>query len=130
MASITNLSSFKTSFHLTPTKNPDTVSNLISFVNLTAGVGAFLSYLINDRVGRIWSLRIYEVLYIAGSLISTLSYGNIGALYAGRLIAGLGIGALTVIGPMAIVEIAPRASRGLMTLWFNVAMLGGQMLGS
>ncbi len=130
MAAITNLKSFQTHFHLTAAKNPDTVSNLISFVNLTAGVGALLSYFINDRVGRIWSLRIYEVFYIAGSLISTFSYGNIGAIYAGRLVAGLGIGALTVAGPMAIVEIAPRATRGLMTLWFNISMLGGQMLGS
>jgi MFS family permease len=64
-----------------------------------------------------------------GDLISTFSFGNIGALYVGRLVSGLGIGALTVTSPMAIVEIAPQATRGLMTLFFNVCMLSSQMVG-
>jgi MFS family permease len=98
-------------------------------VNLGAGVGALLSFLVNDRLGRVWSLRLYQLLYIAGSLISCFAYGHVGALYVGRIVAGLGIGALTVVGPMTISEIAPKSSRGLMTLWFNVCMLSSQMIG-
>jgi MFS family permease len=128
-ASITQLKSFQTEFSLSATKNAGTISNLVSFVNLGAGIGALLSYFVNDRIGRVWSLRLYMSLYIIGSLASTFSYGNVGALYFGRLFGGLGIGALTVIGPMAIVEIAPRTTRGLMTLWFNICMLTGQMIG-
>ncbi|KAL3456165.1 general substrate transporter [Aspergillus heterothallicus] len=124
-ASITQLSSFGRTYHL----DDSTVSNIVSFVNLGAGVGALLSFLINDRLGRIWSLRLYQALYIAGSLISCFAYGHVGALYVGRIIAGLGIGALTVVGPMTISELAPKTSRGLMTLWFNVCMLSSQMLG-
>lgn len=45
------------------------------------------------------------------------------ALYAARIVSGLGIGALTVIGPVALVEISPREFRGLITVWFSVAML-------
>lgn len=30
---------------------------------------------------------------------------------------------------MAIAEIAPKTTRGLMTLWFNICMLSGQMIG-
>jgi MFS family permease len=69
------------------------------------------------------------VIYCVGNLIETFSSGSIPALYVGRLIAGFGIGSLTVIGPMAIVEIAPAATRGLLALWFNIAMLSSQMLG-
>jgi MFS family permease len=68
-------------------------------------------------------------IYAAGNLIETFAYGSLPALYVGRLIAGAGIGALTVVGPMAIVEIAPAMTRGLMTLWFNVCMLSSQMVG-
>ncbi|KAL4874262.1 general substrate transporter [Aspergillus karnatakaensis] len=124
-ASITELPSFGRTYHL----NDSTISNLISFVNLGAGVGALLSFLVNDRLGRIWSLRLYQGLYIIGSLISCFAYGHVGALYIGRIVAGLGIGALTVVGPMTISEIAPKTSRGLMTLWFNVCMLSSQMVG-
>ncbi|KAL4811840.1 general substrate transporter [Aspergillus spinulosporus] len=124
-ASITQLPSFGRTYDL----DSSTISNLISFVNLGAGIGSLLSFLVNDRLGRIWSLRFYQLLYIAGSLISCFAYGYVSALYVGRIVAGLGIGALTVVGPMTISEIAPKSSRGLMTLWFNVCMLSSQMIG-
>lgn len=44
------------------------------------------------------------------------------ALYASRIITGIGIGSLTVIGPMSLVEIAPREIRGLLASWFVVSM--------
>jgi MFS family permease len=47
---------------------------------------------------------------------------TLAGLYASRIISGLGMGALTVIGPMSIVEIAPAEIRGMLTAWFNVAM--------
>lgn len=75
------------------------------------------------------SLRIYQIIYIIGSLISCFSSGNAGALYTGRIVSGLGIGALSVVCPMAISEIAPKSVRGLMALWFNICMLAGQSLG-
>ena len=122
-SAITQLKSFQREFNMTPEKDNETLSNIISLVNLTAGVGALLSCLLNDRLGRLWSLRLYSTIVAVGTLISTFSYGKLGALYVGRLVSGLGIGALTVTGPMSIVEIAPRVTRGLMTLWFNLGRL-------
>ncbi len=75
-------------------------------------------------------MRLYQATYAIGTLISCFSYGNAGALYTGRMIAGLGIGACTVVGPMAIAELAPKTIRGFLTLWFNMSMLSGQALGS
>lgn len=114
---------------MTPKNNPEAISNIVSLVNLGAGIGAFLSFFLNDRIGRIWSYRTYMTIYIIGNLVETFSYGNLGALYFARIFGGLGVGALTVTGPMAIVEIAPETTRGLMTLWFNICMLGSQFLG-
>ncbi|KAK7207833.1 putative transporter [Myxozyma melibiosi] len=128
-ASITKLGSFTSEFGIDTDKDSGTISNIVSFVNLAAGVGAILSMFLNDRYGRIWCLRLYMVIYLTGCLASTFAYGNIGALYFGRLWAGLGIGAASVIGPTYIVEVAPKATRGLMTLWFNLWMLLSQMIG-
>lgn len=87
------------------------------------------------------------LIFSAGVFIETFSSGSVGALYAGRLVAGWGVGAATVVGPISIVEIAPKATRGLsksahaqlpcyegltallVTLWFNVCMLSSQMIG-
>lgn len=112
-ASVTQLESFQNDFGISPDSNPEEISNLVSFVNLTAGVGALASFFLNDRIGRLWSLRLNMLLFSAGVLIETFSNGSVGALYAGRLVAGWGVGAATVVGPMAIVEIAPKATRGL-----------------
>jgi MFS family permease len=110
------LKSFQKQFNVSPDKGDEIISNVVSLVNLTAGVGALLSFYLNDRIGRRWSLQLYLAIVAVGSLISTLSYGSIAALYVGRLVSGLGIAALTVTGPMSIVEISPRLTRGLMTL--------------
>ncbi|KAF2011988.1 putative transporter [Aaosphaeria arxii CBS 175.79] len=128
-ASVTQLKSFQRHFGVTPKNHPEQISNIVSFVNLTAGIGALLSFFLNDRLGRIWSYRLYMAIYALGNIIETFSYGSLPALYVGRLVAGAGIGSLTVVGPMAIVEIAPTTTRGLMTLWFNVCMLSSQMIG-
>ena len=47
------------------------------------------------------------------------SNGNLGAVYAGRFIAGLGIGQTPVVGPVYIAEIAPASIRGLCTCLFT-----------
>ncbi|KAM5360991.1 hypothetical protein ACJZ2D_013381 [Fusarium nematophilum] len=120
---VPSLPGFSQTFGITSATNPKEVANFISFVYLTAGVGSGLSFFINDRIGRLWSLRLYFVVWIIGQLIATFSYGNLGALYTARFVSGLGIGPLTVTGPMSIVEIAPTEIRGLLTVWFSVVML-------
>ena len=53
-------------------------------------------------------------------MIATGSNGSLEALYAARVISGLGIGALTVLGPISLVEIAPKEVRGLITVWVRM----------
>lgn len=47
------------------------------------------------------------------------SNGHLGAVYAGRFIAGLGVGQTPVVGPVYIAEIAPASIRGLCTCLFT-----------
>ncbi|PSN61689.1 putative sugar transporter [Corynespora cassiicola Philippines] len=120
---VPSLPGFQKAFGITSGANPSQISNFISFVYLTAGVGSGLSFFINDRIGRLWSLRLYMVIWIVGQLIATFSYGHLGALYTARFVSGLGLGPLTVTSPMSIVEIAPYEIRGLLATWFSVVML-------
>lgn len=48
--------------------------------------------------------------------------GNMGAVYAGRFIAGLGIGQTCVVGPIYLSEISPAPIRGLCTCMFTGAV--------
>jgi len=54
--------------------------------------------------------------------------GRLGQVYAGRFIAGLGIGQTTVIAPIYLSEISPKAVRGLCTCVFSGSVYVGIML--
>lgn len=45
--------------------------------------------------------------------------GSLGAVYAGRFVAGLGIGQTVVVAPVYLAEIAPASIRGLCTCMFT-----------
>lgn len=120
---VPSLPGFQNEFGLTSGANPKEISNFVSLVYIGAGVGGGLSFFTNDRLGRLWSLRLYVGIYTIGQLIAIFASGNLGALYSARIVSGLGVGALTVIGPVGIVEVAPTEIRGLLAVWFSVAML-------
>lgn len=77
------------------------------------------AFLVCDRIGRIWATRQLCVLWIVGIAIFMASNGDLGAIYAGRFIAGLGVGQTPVVGPVYIAEIAPASIRGLCTCAFT-----------
>ncbi|KAL4898971.1 hypothetical protein BDW74DRAFT_189583 [Aspergillus multicolor] len=119
--SVPSLSGFQNNFQFQSGNSALEIRNYVSIVYLGAGVGGGLSFFLNDLLGRRWSYRLYAALWILGQVVATAS-PTLAGLYASRIISGLGMGALTVIGPMSIVEIAPAEIRGMLTAWFNVAM--------
>jgi MFS family permease len=54
--------------------------------------------------------------------------GSLGAVYAGRFIAGLGVGQTTVVAPVYLAEISPPSVRGLTTCSFTGAVYLGIVL--
>ncbi|EOO03287.1 putative mfs quinate transporter protein [Phaeoacremonium minimum UCRPA7] len=123
VSTITSLPGFQHAFGISSATNPKQVSDFISLVYVGASVGAASTYFVNDVWGRLWAFRFYGLIWIIGQLMAVASSGNIGAMYAARIIAGLGIGPMTVIGPVALSEVAPAEIRGLITSWFSVIML-------
>ncbi|KAI1259824.1 general substrate transporter [Xylariaceae sp. FL1019] len=103
-------------------------ANVAAMVQVGSVAGALIAFLICDRIGRIWATRQLCVLWILGIAIF-MGHGNsLGAVYAGRFIAGLGVGQTTVVGPVYIAEIAPASVRGLCTCVFTGAVYLGIVL--
>lgn len=94
-------------------------ANVSAMVQIGSVAGALFAFLICDRIGRIWATRQLCVLWIVGIAIFLGANGNLGAVYAGRFIAGLGVGQTPVVGPVYIAEIAPASVRGLCTCIFT-----------
>ncbi|KAK3401787.1 general substrate transporter [Sordaria brevicollis] len=94
-------------------------ANVSSMVQIGSVGGALFAFLICDKIGRIWATRQLCLLWILGIAIFMGSNGNLDAVYAGRFVAGLGVGQTPVVGPVYIAESAPASIRGLCTCIFT-----------
>lgn len=81
--------------------------------------GALFAFVIADRIGRIWATRVLCTFWVVGIAMFMGNNGSLGLIYAGRFIAGLGVGQTPVVGPVYIAEIAPAPIRGLCTCIFT-----------
>ncbi|KAH7128928.1 general substrate transporter [Dactylonectria macrodidyma] len=128
-STISSLPSFQEHFGVSSGAKADEIRDLVSLVYIGQAIGAALSFFVNDRLGRRWSYRLYILVWIIGQLVAIFTPGLAG-LYASRIICGSGIGSLSVIGPMSLVEISPGEIRGLLTAWFVVFMGLGLFCGT
>ena len=87
-------------------------------------LGAALGGYFGDRWGRRASLRVLAVLFSVSAIGCGLSW-NLSSFILFRLIAGVAIGASSVVGPMYIAEIAPASWRGRMVGLFQVNIVFG-----
>lgn len=102
--------------------------NVSSMVQIGCVGGSLIAFLVCDRIGRIWATRLLCLLWILGISIFMAAEGNLGMIYAGRFVAGLGVGMTPVVGPVYIAEIAPASVRGLCTCWFTGSVYIGIVL--
>lgn len=119
MGSVLALDSFKNDFGL-PTEsngfasaqNAQVSSNVVSLLTAGCFFGAIFAALLNDRLGRRYSLMIFSLIFLVGAALQVGAHHAIGVIYAGRVIAGLGIGGMSSITPVFVSENCPPETRG------------------
>ena len=103
------MKSFKKRFGLDQ-ESEDQYANTKGWIVAMATAGAVFGCLscINlvQRLGRKNTLLLFTLIYIAGVFGQTFSNGSLSGLYAGRFIAGLGIGTTTVIPSIYLTEVS------------------------
>ncbi|KAH9886191.1 general substrate transporter [Xylariomycetidae sp. FL2044] len=102
--------------------------NVSSMVQLGSIPGALFAFIVCDKIGRVWATRQLCILWLVGIAIFMGNGGSMAAVYAGRFIAGIGIGETVVVGPVYLSEIAPAPIRGLCTCAFTGAVYLGIMM--
>ncbi|CDO72247.1 hypothetical protein BN946_scf184970.g99 [Trametes cinnabarina] len=105
-------------------------SNVVSVLQAGAFFGALGSAPLSAAVGRKWSLFIFTIIFSVGAILQTVAGGSrgLGYIYGGRVVAGLGIGAISAVSPAFVAECSPKDVRGRITGLFQIGVAIGVML--
>ena len=116
---------------LSENEQADLLGNITSMVQIGSVAGAIIAFYMTDKIGRLWATRQLCLLWVFGVAIflGSAANGDLGMVYAGRFIMGLGIGQTTVVAPTYLAEISPKFTRGLCVCMFSGSVYLGIMLG-
>ena len=102
---------------------------VVSVALLGALFGSLLAGPLSDKFGRKPAIILSDVLFTAGSILMAVAQ-SIGALMAGRVLVGLGVGVASMVVPIYLSEVAPISIRGAVVAFFVVAVTLGQLISS
>ena len=95
---------------------------------LGAIAGAVFAGKVADRVGRRDVIMVTSAVFTTGAFVGALA-PSIEVLFVGRLVVGVAIGAICVVSPVYIAEIAPKARRGGLICIFQLMITVGILAG-
>ncbi|KAL1961313.1 hypothetical protein VTO42DRAFT_41 [Malbranchea cinnamomea] len=146
------LDSFKRDFGLdtaSSTERDTLQGNIVSTFQAGTFFGALLTFPLAEKFGRKRSILGAVIVFFLGAILmvcelerclipalqglltitKTAANGRLGMIYAGRAIAGLGIGSVSLLVPVYIAETSPPSIRGRLVGVFEILSQGGGMLG-
>ncbi|KIW13397.1 hypothetical protein PV08_08585 [Exophiala spinifera] len=122
------LPSFQKSFHLP--KNTDAFSaNIVSLLQAGCFFGSLIAGWMGDKIGRKLALMVAGVIFCVGSLMQTVSHGNVAVMFAGRAVGGLGVGSASMLVPLYLAEVSPPAIRGRLVGIYEIGVQAGTCIG-
>ena len=106
-------------------------SNIVSIYQAGAFFGSFFAYVSAFYLGRKRSLMFWPLIFLlgAGLMLGANGERGLGLIYAGRVLAGVGVGATSMITPIYISELAPPAVRGRLVGIYELGWQIGGLVG-
>lgn len=97
---------------------------VVSFLAMGSTLGSFVGGLICDRIGRKRTVHLQNLHFAVGTVL-ICSAQHILAVYAGRIIVGMGAALSAVASLSYLCEIAPSQQRGLITSAYEMLIVIG-----
>ncbi|KAI7281909.1 putative quinate [Hortaea werneckii] len=106
-------------------------ANIVSIYQAGAFFGALFAYASAYWLGRKFSLILWSLLFLLGAGMMLGANGDRGLdlIYAGRVIAGIGVGATSNVVPIYISELSPPAVRGRLVGLYELGWQVGGLVG-
>jgi MFS family permease len=128
------LPSFKAEFgmtHLSTSALNLLSANIVSCYQAGAFFGAIFAYLAAFFLGRTSGLAVFSAIFVLGSglMLGANGQRGLGLIYAGRVLAGIGVGGCSNLAPIYIAEISAPAIRGRLVCMFELGWQIGGLVG-
>ncbi|KAK8030204.1 hexose transporter [Apiospora rasikravindrae] len=101
---------------------------IVGLLSIGTLVGALIAAPVADKIGRRWSICLWTIIVSVGFVIQVAASTVWEQIMAGRLIAGFGVGALSLLVPMYQAETAPPWIRGALVCTYQLFITLGIFL--
>lgn len=98
---------------------------IVGLLSIGTLAGALAVAPIADHIGRKYSMTVWSVVFIIGVIIQMASETSWVQVAIGRLVAGAGVGALSIMVPMYTSETGPRQVRGALVSTYQLFITAG-----
>ncbi|KAI3553699.1 quinate permease [Colletotrichum abscissum] len=95
--------------------------NIAAMLAAGGTAGALLAAPLSDFLGRKKAVTSMSALFLIGCSMQEVP--NLDVLYAGRLLAGVAIGATSMLAPQYLAENSPKSIRGSLTTSYNLMII-------
>ncbi|TDZ73152.1 putative quinate permease [Colletotrichum trifolii] len=104
--------------------------NIVSTLQGGCFAACLVTPYLTERYGRRWCLIVTGLVTTVGVVFQAASaeHGNLPLMFVGRFVAGLGVGAASMLTPLYVSECAPRAIRGGLTAFYQLFIVTGTMM--
>ena len=102
---------------------------IVSIFNIGGLIGCITLGDIANKIGRKMALAVTAVIYMIGLIIQIASINKWYQYFIGRIISGVGVGAMSIFSPMLLTEVAPRHLRGTLGSMYQLMCTCGIFLG-
>ncbi|KAJ6631874.1 general substrate transporter [Mycena sp. CBHHK59/15] len=106
-------------------------ANVVSVLQAGAFFGALGSAPISQKIGRKYTLVIFTLIFAVGAALTTAAdspSNGLAMIYAGRVVSGVGVGAISAVAPAFVSECSPKDVRGRITGLFQITVAIGVMI--
>lgn len=111
---------------LTDPNEPNISGNLVSMLAIGGLVGALAAAAIADKLGRKMTVIIMGLIFDLGTGLQMIA--NYGSFLTGRIISGFAAGALSMVVPLYISEMAPKHIRGSLVSFYGFFIYFGGLV--
>ncbi|RYP05555.1 hypothetical protein DL764_003732 [Monosporascus ibericus] len=106
---------FRKDYNVGPSESYFLTENIVSTLQAGCFIASLVACPFADKYGRRWPLIFSALVACVGVGLQAAQTGSLPMMYLGRLVAGFGVGAASMLTPLYVSECAPRAIRGALT---------------